>query len=156
MADLTLVQRVIRDRINTYQDEYDLWKADHKLAMVYFDFCDLLREGLELYKELCRFDEGWRREVFRQKIPYDPEMAARLDELFKKFAHTALGIEAALLPAFEQHYGVVEGDEFRSCCRELRGILTADGDFFVGDALVSLRDSALDEHAKGDCEPWSA
>lgn len=156
MATINLVQRLIREKVDSYEDEYDLWKADHKLAMLYFDFCDLLRDGLELYRDICRLDENWRRMVYRDEIPYDPDMAAKIAELFPRLGRMLFSIESDLLPFFAKNYGVEDGEEFGKYCNELRGVLTKDSHFFDHDALIKLRDDAVDEYARGECEQWTA
>lgn len=155
MPTAETVHRVIRDKVNSFQDECDLWKQDYKAAQLYFDFCDLLKDGAELHKEICKLDENWRLDIYRGVVPFDPEMDQRIGELFRRLAGIMFTIERDLLPHFDRESDVDDAGEFIKICRELRGILTDDKDFFADDALIALRDDALDQHAGGqDIEQW--
>ncbi len=146
IAAASHVKRVVRDKVNAYHDECELWKLDHDQAMLYFDFRDFLCEGLALYRDICRLDENWRSDVYQSKIEYDADFEESVSNLFRRFAKLAFRIETELLPWYEQRFGDVDkADEFRACCNEMRGTITNDGDFFMSDELVKLRDEALDE-----------
>ena len=140
------IERVVRDKVHVYEVEYDFWKADHDAAIVYFDFRDLLRDGIKLYRDICLLDENWRAAVYSKDVEYDTDFSGKLGELFASMFRLLCQTRDALLPYFEQEYDHVEhADEFRECCKELENIHTPDADFFCHDELVDLRDAALDE-----------
>lgn len=146
MGNHLLVERAVRTKLDAYEDEYELWKADHDLAMRYFDFCDHVAEGIKLYRGICRLDEHWREEVLSKRLEHDPDFTGRISELFTKVSRLMRQTRDTLLPEFERQFAVVDkADEFRACCKELEDIHTSDADFFNHDALVDLRDAALDE-----------
>jgi hypothetical protein len=146
MTTAQFVQRLIRDRVDAFQDECDLWRQEYQAAQLYFDWRDLLHEGVELYHELCRLDENWRRDVYCGGS-YEEDFAQRVDELFRRLGRAMFTIEKDLVPLYEREHGTHGAEEFRKCCREIRGILTPDQQFFAGDALTALRDQALDQMA---------
>lgn len=159
MATIKKIRKVFRRKVKSYEQEVEVWKEDHKMAMLYFDFCDLLTEGIELYRELNRLDENWRRSIYRKEADYDQETDEEIKGLFKRFSKVAFEIERDLIPYFEEHYGSIDhghkyGREFRECCRELRGMFAGGSEFFHSDKLAELCDSALDEYSRGECESW--
>jgi hypothetical protein len=144
------IQQIIRGKLDAYEGEFEVWKDDHEKAMLFFDFRDLLAEGINLFHSVTRLDENWRRDVFKQPNLYDKSYAADVLELYRRWDHIARQVEERLLPRFEQEYGRVDhADEFHACAREAKGILTSDHKFFAGDALSRLEAAALDEHRKG-------
>lgn len=155
MAIISQVQRIIRGKVTNLQDEYEVWQADHKMAMAYFNFCDLVNSTLELYEDICRLDENWRKCVHRGDCKYERVDDAMISDLFHSLANVAFGIEG-MLEYFDNNYGVEKAQEFGKLCTELRGIVTADHDFFEPDSLSKLRDEALDEFERGKCESWPA
>lgn len=153
----TLVEKIVRERLDAYEDEYDLWKTDHEQAMLYFDFCDLLDEGVRLFGSVCRLDENWRSDVANGRIEYDKDTRARILAHFRRWATIGKRIHEQLLPWVVAKYGndVEHSAEFLNCYREIQGILTDDKDFFVGDKLHDLRDHAIDEFRKGETLEFS-
>jgi hypothetical protein len=145
------IQSVIGKRIDAYKGEYELWKEAHEASQLYFDIRDLVEEGLALYGKMLFVDEAWRRQVFRREIPYDAKLAGLLKQSFKVFSETLCGIESLLPPIEKKYGGVAKSDEFRRACRALRDAMTSDEEFFTSDKLVELRDSAIDEFARGEC-----
>lgn len=150
-------QKILRHRLDSYEDERDLWKEDHGEASRYFDFRDFISGGIELYKELCHLEEAWRTDVYRKLIPYDARFLAKIEGLFSTFSDLAFDIEQSLLLKFEADQGIAEiAAEFRRYCQELRDAMTPDTKFFVDEKLADLRDEALEQNARGDCEQWSS
>ncbi|HUY35984.1 MAG TPA: hypothetical protein VMV69_24815 [Pirellulales bacterium] len=144
------IQQIIRGKLDAYEGEFEVWKEDHESAMLYFDFRDLLADGVNLFHSVTRLDENWRREVFKRPDLYDESYAPDVLGLYRRWDRIARQVEASLLPWFQQEYGRVDhADEFLACAREVKGILTPDDEFFAGDALSKLEAAALDEHRKG-------
>jgi hypothetical protein len=144
------VEHIVRDKIDAYEDECDLWKADHERAMVYFRFCDLLRDGIQIFHDICRLDENWRLGIFKGNIPYDASFDGKIRSLVDRFYRTTISIERDVLPAFETQFGAVEhAVEFRSVCKDILGMMSADDEFFKDDALLTLRDRAIEDDERG-------
>lgn len=152
-----LVEKIVRERLDAYEDEYDVWKADHAQAMLYFNFCDLLEEGVRLFNSICRLDENWRGDVAKKRTEYDEDTHSKIFDLFRRWAKIGRRIDEQLLPWFVQEYGgdVKSSKEFLACYREVQGILAKDEDFFNGESLSALRDQAIDEFRKGETLEFS-
>jgi hypothetical protein len=141
--------QLAEDKARVYGEELEYWKKDHLLAMLYYDFQDLIDEGVGLFDSVTRIDEDWRGRVLKHEFGYDPIVAEKIRDVYKilgdRFHRTG-----ELLTFFESRFSVANATEFRSRWSELRGILTSDAEFFVGDALVALCDTAIDENRKGE------
>ena len=139
-----------QDKARVYREESELWKRDHALAMAYYNFRDFLEFGINLFDSITKIDEDWRLRVLKHELEYDPAVANRILDVYKMLLEPCAEIER-IIPLLEQRFGsVANAAEFRSRCREARGILTPDGQFFAGDALVSLCDAAIEENRKGE------
>jgi hypothetical protein len=133
-----------------FRQESELWKRDHALAMAYYDFQDFLEFGINFFDSLTKIDEDWRLRVLKHELEYDPVVADKILGLYKMFLADCTEIER-MVSLLEQTFGnVVNAAEFRSRYREARGIVTPDEQFFVGDALVNLRDAAIEENRNGE------
>ena len=146
MCSYRVIERVVREKVVGYQVEYEAWTTDYNAVMLYYDFRDWLESGIKLYRNICLLDENWRIAVLTKKIEHDTDFAGDLRELFVKMARLLCRTRDTLLAHYEDEYGDVEhAEDFRRCCNELTDMLTPDADFFNHDALVDLRDAALDE-----------
>jgi len=143
------VEHIVRDKVDAYEDECDLWKADHESAMLYFDIRDLISDGIKLFHDLCRLDENWRADVLEGKTPYDADFEEKLRSLVSRFQRTTLSIKRDLLPTIEKESEVEQADEFRKVCEEVQGMVTPDNDFFRHEKFDSLRESAIMELDQG-------
>ncbi|MBI1902001.1 MAG: hypothetical protein HYS13_12935 [Planctomycetia bacterium] len=102
-----------------------------------------------MFDVIVRLDERWRRDVYRAKVEYSPTDAEAIHQLFVDW-HRPCAKVLDQLEAFERAgLDVKWAREFRARCREAEGILTPDARFFADDALVRLRDEALDQHKEG-------
>jgi hypothetical protein len=137
-------------KVRIYCEESQLWKRDHELAMVYYDFQDFLEFGINLFDSINKIDEDWRLKVLKHELEYDSALAETILNLYETWLEPYASIERVLL-FFEREFGkVANAAEFRSRLREAQGIVTPDEQFFVGDALVSLCDTAIAENRKGE------
>jgi hypothetical protein len=138
------------EKTRVYREESELWKKDHKLAMAFYSFQDFLEFGVGLFDSITKIDEDWRLRVLEHRVEYDPAFAEALLRVYRQWLEPCAEIEE-VLKFFEQRFGMVaNAPEFRARWREAAGILTPDGEFFAGDALVSLCDTAIDEHQTGE------
>jgi len=137
------------ERKTDYYEEH--WKQDHQEAMRCFDFEEVLAFGLSLYDYLNRIDEAWRAKVHRQLISYDAEFDRLIEELYRLWLKPCDRI-LNRLTSFEKHFEVEGAKEFRAACREVKGLLTPDEEFFSQDRLVRLRDEAVAANLRGDVE----
>ena len=127
---LTLAQ----DKARIYREESELWKRDHALAMAYYDFQDFVEFGINLFDSITKIDEDWRRQVLKCEVEYDPLIAKRILEVYQAWLEPCAEIER-IASFFEQTFdNVSNAAEFRSRCREARGVVTPDEQFFASDA----------------------
>jgi len=137
-------------KANTYSEESELWKKDHALAMVYYDFRNLLESGIEIFDSITKIDEDCRLQILQGKLPYDQDVAERISNVYRLLVAAYERI-VPLLPFFENEFGAVTGAaEFLRRYQEAKGIVTPDDKFFVGDALARLCDTAIDENRNGE------
>jgi hypothetical protein len=138
------------DKARIYCEESELWKKDHALAMAYYDFRDFLEFGISIFDSITKIDEDWRLRVLKHEFDYDPAVSAKILAVYKMWLEPCDEIERALLFVEKEFGNVANAAEFRSRCREARGILTTDNQFFAGDSLVSLCDAAIIEKRNGE------
>lgn len=136
-------------KIRVYEEESELWKADHKAAMAFFDFEDLLSHGIQLFDSITKMDEQWRSKVLGGEEEYDLAVLNGIKDAYRWWLRPCDAIEARL-DQFDREFGTLRrAEEFRKCHREAVGILTPDEEFFSHDSLVQLRDDAIDIQRKG-------
>jgi hypothetical protein len=151
-TSVELVSNVIRRRLSAYAEESELWNRDHRLAMASADFEDHLAFGLKLFDRITEIDQSWRREVFSGMVDYDSGFDAEIRELYEAW-NKPCDLNEAVLSWLESRFGPVNhAEEFRSHCREVKGILTPDDQFFADEKLVDLRDQAIDDLRGGNVE----
>lgn len=144
------VEYIVRDKVDAYEDECDYWQADHEKAMLYFDFRDLVADGISLFSDLCRLDENWRESMLKDEVLFDQFFADKLNTLLSRFYRTTKSICEILLPKFEASFGDVERSaEIRSVLKELECIATADHEFFTHEKFIRVRDQALSDDKQG-------
>ena len=146
---------LVRREIELYVDTSNFSIGDHEEALKCFDFQELLTKGVLAFSAICRLDERFREKVLSDPSKYTPAFDEFVLQLYRLW-HSPCESLLQKLEEFEQlGYAVECGDDFRKCCREAVGILTADQEFFNGDALVALRDAALDDHEKGQTSEYA-
>jgi hypothetical protein len=139
-----------RDSLLEFDRQTERWNADSKAAERCIRLELRLAIGILQYNMLNRIDEVWRTYVLRGAVEYSVKMDEQIGDLYRLWYKSC----ARLLPhlaACEKEGFVVEGAmEFRSACREAEGILTPDDVFFSADALVELRDEAIEANRRGE------
>lgn len=146
--------RSVRNRLKGYADDVQEWKSEHDRAMQCMDFELLLQHGLSLYETVNWIDETWRSRMFAKNQAFDQEMADLVEDLYKWWLRPC-DVLLEELRNLERDFSVEYAEQFRSACREVKGLLTPDDEFFSGGDLVTLRDKALDAHERGECEAVS-
>lgn len=143
----------VERRIAEYQREQEGWKADHDRAMVCFQMEDLLRFGLTQYQSLVAFDESWTAQVFREECPFDKGIQAWFVKIFSDWLKTselvAMAFEKIRVDYRARGFSMELWDQFSGALRECRALCGAVNGIEVIDAVVALRDAAIDEHRAG-------
>lgn len=142
--------RYVRTNLRMYERDSERWKTDHREAMALYDFEDYLQFGIDVFDGITHWDEAWSLRVHKGLAPYRPEHESTIREAYGRWLRPCEAIEQ-VLRQFEAKFGQVKhAEEFRRRCREAYGIAANDAEFFRDDALVSLRDDAVDEHRRGE------
>jgi len=132
--------------------EIESWNSDHDLAMNYLDVEETIAWGNHLFQGLSENDANWHAHVFEGKIEFDQ---AKADDMTRNYGAWLKASERLLefvkeLEAFGHEFsGAVE---FRANCAEARALLKSGDEFSPGDALIELRDRAVEEHRAGRCD----
>jgi hypothetical protein len=117
--------RLLHDQMKFAQSQAEDWKRDHEDA----GKCYVLGEGTAA----------------------DDAVVTRLYQSWMQGAE----IIAPQIAEMEAKGFQIEGSQdFRSAYREVKGILTADDEFFDSERLAEMRDKAIDAHRRGDTEEW--
>ena len=139
-------------QVAAYGAGAEQWKADHDRAMECLDLELLLQWGLSCYDAINFADEKVRSLARSGKLEFTPEVADVITTAYRSWMKPCETV-IRQLEAFERDgFSVEKAERFRSACREVRGILTDDAEFF-GDGLVELRDGAIDAFRTGECAP---
>lgn len=150
------MHQFVERELSLYVEASEQWKQDHTQAMACYTFEDLLERGVLVYRVIVNADEHWRADVAAGRKPYEKSVDEALREAFQFWLRPYAFI-ADRLEYFEKSgFEVKHAREFRSCAREVLGILTPDDQFFVDDELVKLRDKAIDDHRSGNCIEYPA
>ncbi|MEZ6115937.1 MAG: hypothetical protein R3C28_05105 [Pirellulaceae bacterium] len=91
-------------KVDAYEDEANLWREDHRLAMQYFTVQDLVNEGIDIFKQICHVDEEWRSALFEGSIEYDEDFDNNLIDLLKRFSRVSNSILNNLIPSVESAF----------------------------------------------------
>jgi hypothetical protein len=151
MTQLSDSLSIVRGELEFYEQKSEqVWSDAHEAALHATDCEELLALGNFLFERINRLDESWRNAVYTGHWSDDRGFEKVVEGLYRSWSKAG----EVLLRWLEQLEGqgfCVEGaEQFRRCCREVRGILTPDDEFFSGDAQVNARDQAIDEHRRGE------
>lgn len=145
--------RLTRRMISAYA-EIEPWKEDHDRALACYAVEDTLSWGLLLFQGLSEEDANWHTHVLESKIPYDEAQEAELIENYRNWLEASNRLLPTIGQLEEWGFEVRGAHEFRKKCREAHGVLTEDVVFFADEALVNLRDEAINEHRAGRTYTW--
>jgi hypothetical protein len=137
---------VVQDAICSYNER---WKMDYKAAMKCRDLEDWLYVGNGIFDAITSFDEKHQSRVFKGEIEFDPDHAELIKQAYSWWLGPCEELCAKIKLMHDQHFEVNNSAQFLSNCREAKGILTPDGEFFNHEDMVALRDMAIDEHRAG-------
>ena len=147
---LDLVEQLLRGELDSCENKIDLWRANHEVAMLYFDTSDLVKKTNDLFESITRLDDDFRNEFYNDPSRYDDWKEAKIDELFRRWTFIAHSLLKDLVPWAEKEFnGVVGSDTLRRRLSESVGIVADPAEFYQGDELVAARDQAIDEHLNG-------
>jgi hypothetical protein len=132
------------------------WKADKVTSEGEQDWEAKLRDmetvlgrGNWLFWAISVVDQNWHTEVYENRVPYNPTEEAEIVDYYRAWLLPTGDLLARIKELESRNYVVTGAEKFRDNCREVRGLLTDDTDFFDGDSLSELQDRAIDAHSEG-------
>ena len=146
----SLALRTARNRIRDYQDESTDLMNKHAEAMDCRDCEAFLQLGIDAFRWLARADEMIRASVYGSVREYDSELDVAIATLYAEWLRPCDFAEAWIARQEERQFRVDNLEEFCRCCSEVRAIVEANEGLLANDALVELRDQAVDMHRRGE------
>ncbi len=114
---------------------------------------EILAFGVALAITIDMVDANWRLSVLSGGDTDDPDQEGEIRRYYREWFRGAGGVVMHLGRLEAGGASVRWSDQFRRAYSEARGVLTPDDQFFAGDAMVRLRDEAIDAHRAGRTEP---
>ncbi len=145
------------EKLRIYREEAESWQAEHQQAMFCFDLHDILKEAIHYYQLITELELDWRDWSFENPDRFDAEIEKRIRSLFEMWHATSKNM-SSLLGDLEGQYRERGFDsnlmlEFRRCLQNAESVLADQHSYFVSDAMVNLRDAAIDDLKQGNtCE----
>jgi hypothetical protein len=150
MTTESLALRTARSRVRDYQDQSTDLMKKHAEAMDCRDCEAFLQLGIDAFHWLARADEMIRVNVFTSSQEYAPELDMAIATLYAEWLRPCDHAEAWIARQEERRFRVDNLDEFRRCCSEVRAIVEANEGVLANEAMVELRDQAVDMQVKGE------
>jgi hypothetical protein len=151
MAIENLALRTARNCVRYYNDESANLLERHAEAMDCRDCEDLLQLGIDAFHWLGRADQATRAAVYRGQAEYDPSFEVALATLYAEWLRPCVYADRWAAVQEKRGFHVENLDKFRQCCEEVRAIVEANAGLLVqSDAMIELRDNAIDSHRKGE------
>lgn len=141
---------VVQDAITSYAEGVESWKSAYVAAMKCRDLEDWLYVGNGIFDAITAFDEKHQFRVLSGEIEYDPAHNELIKSAYKWWLGPCEVLSTEINSLRAQGFLVDNSEAFLSNCRESTGILTDDAEFFDSEALIALRDEAIDEHRAGE------
>lgn len=139
--------KVVQDALASYNEP---WKPDYEAAMDCRDVEDWLYVGNGIFDAINSFDEKHQLRVMRGELEFDNTHNEKIREAYRWWLTPCEALATRIESLRKSGFNVDHAEQFLSNCREAKGILTDDAEFFKNESLVNLRDEALDEHRAGE------
>lgn len=108
---------------------------------------------IEQFEKISMFDEDYRLAAMRGECDYSPSHDADVTSLYGEWLQSCEQYFGDFLELREKGFKLRNSDAFLKCVSEATGILKDDAEFFSKGNLDELRDRAIDEFRRGECEP---
>jgi hypothetical protein len=151
----------VEHRAGCYRTQFELGSddvnenltRDPAMAILCFDFADLVVQGNNLYESINSLDNDWRKLVYAEAIPFEESYENRLKRLYAGWLDVSKKV-VELYNKIESEYASRGFDaapihELRRAIREVEGMQIDDSQFFAHPKLIALRDAAIDD-ARGN------
>lgn len=148
----SLVFRTAQKHVRNYSHEADAVMAEHRQAMDCRDCETFLQIAIDAFDWVARADADVRLAVYEGEQEYDPSFDEALLSLYRRWLDPCERAQSWI--AVQQKRGFVLDNigRFRVCCEEVRAIVKAATNptsSEVSDALIELRDEAIDAFRNG-------
>lgn len=134
--------------------EAELWKAEHDQAALAFAVQGLGQDVLNLYGEICRLDEEWTVETFRNPSLFDEASDRRLRALFASWCAVARR-SLANFESIRADY-VARGFDEERFARLKAAIDECNAALHPSDVETELADEALASNRRGETVPMES
>jgi hypothetical protein len=128
------------------------WKANHLAAMSCRNVEDLVRLSVQTVEWINREEENWRYSILSGATSCSEVEERFFAAMYDRWLQLCRNFLEPISRLEGRGFVVEMADRFHAQIRETEGILTPDAQFFAADALVRLRDEAIDEHRRGEGE----
>ncbi len=126
---------------------------DFAVAILCFDFADLVVQGNNLYESINSLDNDWRKLVYMEVIPFAENFENRIKKLYAGFlavSKNVINLYGRIESQFvSRGFDTKPIHELRTAIREVEGVMIDDASFFTGTKLIDLRDAAIDDVQNG-------
>ncbi|MGC1719318.1 MAG: hypothetical protein WA746_10045 [Isosphaeraceae bacterium] len=124
------------------------WEEDHDRALACFAIEEAMSFGNLIFRWVSERDAIWHTRVLESKIEYNEAEREEWIEIYRNWLGASERLLLTIARLEGQGFEVRGADEFRRNCDEARGISADDDVISVDEALINLRDEAIDEHRR--------
>ncbi len=149
MGRPTLAFRNASRHVRRYTNESEDLMRRHAEAIDCRDCEDFLQLGIDAFDWLNRADESIRRAILNGRAEYDPKAERTLLEMYARWLRPCEHAERWIAVQAKRGFHVDNSGRFRECCVDVRAIVE-DNNLLNNDAIIKLRDDAVDAYRKGD------
>jgi hypothetical protein len=140
--------REARRHVRSFGDEYDLL-VDHGNPERCVDCEAFLQVGIDAFQWIVRADEAIRLGVSRGQLAPDAQFDRKLKALARAWLNTC-DVVSRLNLWYLSRGKLGNLAEFRRCEAEMRAMVQSWQRDKMTDAMRALRDSAIEEHRRGE------
>jgi len=141
--------RFAEERVNFFENDL----RDHRIAMACVDLECALNDLNILLAELLLLDSQLQDEYFDGK-EYDEALSDRFANLFSRWLSVAEKLIDQADGFENRQHTVLSAEALRLAIREVKSGLAPSGS--ASDAIIELRDRAIEEHRRGETVPMLA
>ncbi len=156
-----LAFRIAAKRVNAYSESVaEKWQFEHAIAMMLFDFQELMREGVGIFDDIQKIEDDWRSAVLREVIDYSEKVEAEAAAVFRGWYLASQRVLRQFDTEIRDEYcsrkfDLTQAEALRDRVARAEAFLTADGEFFAQDATFDMADNAVEDFKAGRTEPFA-
>jgi len=132
--------------------EIEAWKLDHDIAMDHLDMEETIAWGNRLFQGLSESEAIWHAHVLEGKIDFVQTEVDEIKANYRAWLEASEGLLQLVKRLEACGHEVAGAVDLRASCAKSRALLKSDDQFTPADAVIELRDRALEEHRAGRCD----